>query len=73
MKADIAQLERHFHAYDQAPRRRRERSVPLTEEIVSLNDSVYQAIMERRRQALQAQTARVQTQGACFEAAGAAD
>jgi hypothetical protein len=72
MKADIAQLERRFHAYDQAPRRRRERSLQIPEEVLG-NDPVYRAILERRRQALLAQTARVQTQGVCLEAAGAAD
>jgi hypothetical protein len=68
MKADIARLERRFQAYDQAPRRRRDRSLQIPEEVVG-NDPVYQASLERRRQVLQAQTARVQTQGVCLEAA----
>lgn len=73
MKADIARLERRFHAYDQAPRRRRERSLQMTEEAALGNDPVSRAMLERRRQVLLAQTARVQTQGVCLEAASAAD
>jgi hypothetical protein len=72
MKADIARLEQRFHAYDQAPRRRRERSLQLTEETARVHDPVDRAMLARRL-ARQAQTARVQTQGTCLEAAGAPD
>jgi hypothetical protein len=73
MKADIARLERRFHAYDQAPRRRRERSLRLTDEAAWVHDPVDRAVLARWQQIRQAQTEPLQTRGACLQAAGVTD
>ena len=73
MKADIARLERRFHAGGQAPRRRRERSLQITDETAPTNDSMYLTLIARRRQVLLAQTECLQPQDACLEAADVAD
>ena len=73
MKADIARLEQRFHACGQAPGRRRDRLLRRIEETAPVDDLVSRAVLERRRQALLAQTEGLPMQGARLEAAGAAD